>query len=183
MSITRPRLGLSFEVAPPASAHPLRTDIACFVGTLARRRVSAPAVMQVMPAVLARWLSAIRIDRVGGLPVGQLRVSLESGSAFVASVVAQASTAEVTTPSGKKTTEKATLSEYLPAQIGDTKSQLVFADLVKACRTMTPVPDALIDDLKHRGFQPRGFLGRDELAAWLRIQRLGPARRARSHRA
>jgi len=172
MSITRPRLGLSFEVAPPASAHPLRTDIACFVGTLARRRAPAPAGVQAMPSVLARWFAANRIDRVGGVPVGQLRVSLASASAFVESVVVQASTAEVTTPAGGKTTERATLAEFLAAQTGGTKSQLVFADLVKACRTMTPVPDALIDDLKLRGFQPRGFLGRDELAAWLRIQRL-----------
>jgi len=172
MSTTRPRLGLSFEVAPPASAHPLRTDIACFVGTLARRRLNAPSTVQVMPAVLARWLSANRIDRVGGVPVAQLRVSLASAAAFVETLVAQGSTEEVTTPSGGKTTERATLSEFLAAQTGGTKSQPVFASLVKACRTMTPVPDALIDDLKRRGFQPRGFLGRDELDAWLRIQRL-----------
>jgi hypothetical protein len=172
MSITRPRLGLSFEVAPPASAHPLRTDIACFVGMLARRRVRAPADMQPMPAVLVRWLASHRVDRVGGVPVGQLRVSLASASAFVDSVVVQGSTDVIILPSGGTTTERLTLAAFLAAQTGGTKSQPLFASLVKACRTMTPVPDALIDDLKQRGFQPGGFLGPDELAAWLRIQRL-----------
>lgn len=161
MSITRPRLGLSFEVAPPSAAHPLRTDIACFVGTLARRRSRAPLAVQTMPAVLARWLVANQIDRVGGVPVAQLRVSLESGSAFVDSLVSQSGT-----------DERQGLADFLAAQTGGSTTKLVFADLVKACRTLTPVPEALIDDLRQRGFQPRGFLGTDELAAWLRIQRL-----------
>lgn len=172
MPTIRPRLGLSFEVAPPASAHPLRTDIACFVGTVARRRVRLADEVQAMPNVLARWLVSHRFDRVGGVPVGQLRVSLASGMRFVETLVAQASTGEITTPSGDKTTERAMLSAFLAAETAGSKSKLVFAELLKACRTMTPVPDALIDDLRLRGFQPRGFLGTDELAAWLRIQRL-----------
>ena len=36
------RIGLSFEVAPPAATHPNRTDVACFVGAVARRRATAP---------------------------------------------------------------------------------------------------------------------------------------------
>lgn len=160
MSIVRPRLGLSFEVAPPAAAHPLRTDIACFVGTVARRRVAAPAGLQAMPNVLARWLAAQRIDRVGGVPVAQLRVSPASVTDFVDSLVAQAPGAE-----------RALLAGFFAApSMAAQRPQL--AALIKACATLTPLPDALIDDLRLRGFQPRGWLGSNELAAWLRIQRL-----------
>lgn len=157
MTITRPRLGLSFEVAPPAATHPLRTDIACFVGTVARRRVPAGDELQAIPNVLARWLTAQRIKRVGGVPVAQLRVSLASGARFVQTLLAPAAADEA-----------ASLAEFFNAQT----SGPVFAELLKACRTLTPLPDALIDELRLRGFQPRGLLGPDEPAAWLRIQRL-----------
>ena len=40
---TRRRPGLSFELAPTAASHPLRSDIACFVGTVARRMWQACA--------------------------------------------------------------------------------------------------------------------------------------------
>ncbi|HET8745635.1 MAG TPA: hypothetical protein VFM98_08520 [Ramlibacter sp.] len=162
MSSLRPPPGLSFEVAPPTAAHPLRTDVACFVGTVARRQLRAPSELRTMPNVLARWLVAHRIDSVGGIPVAQLRVSLASGARFAETVVARASTAG----------ERAALSNFLAAQTGGSTSKPVFAELLKACRTLTPVPDALVDELRERGFQPRGFLGTDELAAWLRLQRL-----------
>ncbi|MFG6413324.1 hypothetical protein ACG02S_05370 [Roseateles sp. DC23W] len=157
MTITRPRPGLSFEVALPVAAHPLRTDIACFIGTVARRRVPPAGELQAMPNVLARWLAAQRIERVGGVPVAQLRVSLASGARFVETLLAAASADEA-----------AGLAELLAAQT----RRPVFAALLKDCRTLTPLPDALIDDPRLRSFQPRSLLGTDELAAWLRIQRL-----------
>lgn len=157
MTNTRPRLGLSFEVAPPAAAHPLRTDIACFVGAVARRRVRPGSDVQALPNVLARWLAAQRIERVGGVPVAQLRVSLASGARFADTLLAQAAAGEATA---------------LAALLAAHTTRPVFAELLKACRTLTPLPYALIDELRLRGFQPRGLLGTDEPAAWLRIQRL-----------
>ena len=168
MPITRPRLGLSFEVAPPAAAHPLRTDIACFVGTVARRRRRVAGDAQPLPVVLARWLQSHRIDSVGGMPVAQLRVALDSSTRFVDSMLALADTA----PAKAGASERDTLSGFFAQQVGAAADSAKFNALLKACRELTPVAEALIEDLRQREFQPRGLLGTDELAAWLRLQRL-----------
>ena len=68
---TRRRPGLSFELAPTAASHPLRSDIACFVGTVARRRVTLAAGPQPLPLVLQRWLQSHRVHSVGGLPLAR----------------------------------------------------------------------------------------------------------------
>lgn len=168
MSDLRPRPGLSFEVAPPAAAHPLRTDIACFVGMVARRRRAVVEAAPLLPAVLARWLQSHRVERVGGVPVGQLRLALGSGGAFASSLLARAS---VTAPPGG-TSEREGLRAFLLRQIGSSSAAPKFESLLRACRELTPLSDAQLEDLRQRGFQPRGLLGTDELAAWLRVQRL-----------
>ena len=168
MSITRPRLGLSFEVAPPAATHPLRTDIACFVGTVARRRVAVLDTVQPMPVVLVRWLQSHRIERVGGVPVAQLRVALDSQGHFAQSLLAQAST--VLEKDGKS--ERDRLDAFIAERTAGSKEKPRFNALLKACRELTPLPESVVEDLRQREFQPHGLLGADELSAWQRIQRL-----------
>lgn len=168
MPVTRPRPGLSFEVAPRAAAHPLRTDIACFVGTVARRRRRATGEVQTLPVVLVRWLQSHLIDTVGGVPLTQLRVSLDSTGNFVDGILALANAAA---PDGGSS-ERELLSGFFAGQLGASARSAKFNALLKACRELTPVPEAIIEDLRLREFRPRGFLGTDELAAWLRLQRL-----------
>ncbi len=67
--MTRP--GLSFELAPAPAAHPLRTDIALFVGTVARRRVAVPEAKPLLPPVLQHWLQAQGVHGVRGLPLAR----------------------------------------------------------------------------------------------------------------
>ena len=163
MPITRPRLGLSFELAPPRAAHPLRTDIACMVGTVARRRRPVPAVprLEPLPVVLLRWLLSNGIDRVGAVPLAQMRVSLESTAHFIDSLVSQEVGAALVR-----------LRDFLLAQLTASAAQATAGALIKDCRELTPLPESIVEDLRVRGFQPRSLLGTDELAAWLRVQRL-----------
>ncbi|WP_157270192.1 hypothetical protein [Azohydromonas aeria] len=158
----RPRLGLSFEPAPAPASHPLRTDIACFVGTVARRRRAAVAGLQPMPAVLARWLGARQVRAVGGVPVQQLRVSLESGPRFVDSVLAAAEPGP----------EHAALAEFFRQAVAAGAAAPRFAALLRACRELAPVPEGVLEDLRQRGLYPGQLLAGDELGAWLRMQRL-----------
>lgn len=162
MSSLRPRLGLSFEVAPPKASHPLRTDIACFVGTVARRKRMATDEPQALPVVLVRWLQSNRIERIGGVPLGRLRVSLQSASRFIDGLLAQASSPA----------ERATLGDFLAAQLLNSRVRERFDTLLDACREFTPVPESLVEDLRLRGYEPRALLGTDEIDAWLRVQRL-----------
>lgn len=162
MSSLRPRPGLSFEVAPPKASHPLRTDIACFVGTVARRKRMATDEPQALPVVLVRWLQSHRIERIGGVPLGRLRVSLQSASRFIDGLLAQASSPA----------ERATLGDFLAAQLLNSRVRERFDTLLDACREFTPVPESVVEDLRLRGFEPRALLGTDEIDAWLRVQRL-----------
>jgi len=148
------RLGLSFEVAPPPASHPNRTDIACFVGAVARRR--APADRRIMPAVLARWLTDNGFQRLGGLPVGTLPVSLSDRRDFESSLRAAVSAEQ---------------RESLSSLFQRTDRPRL-ARLVEACRDLTTLTDDLVESLRVRGFYPGGLLAEDELDAWLRIQRL-----------
>jgi len=148
------RIGLSFEVAPPAATHPNRTDVACFVGTVARRR--APADRRTMPAVLARWLAAQGFPRLGGSPVDSLPVSLSNRGEFESSL---------------RQTASAEQRESLNFLFQGTDRRRL-ARLVEACRDLTPLTDELVESLKVRGFYPGGLLAADELDAWLRVQRL-----------
>ncbi len=172
MTTVRPRLGLSFEVAPPQASHPLRTDIACFVGTVARRRVAAVAGLQPLPLVLQGWLGSHGIDRVGGVPLARLRVSLDSPARFVQSLLGAASDAAPEVG----VSEREALAGFFERQTGASNVAATFEALLQACRELTPLPAALLEDLRRREFQPGGLLGgrsgRDELGAWLRLQRL-----------
>ena len=162
MSSLRPRLGLSFEVAPPKASHPLRTDIACIVGNVARRKRVGTDEPQALPVVLVRWLQSHRIERIGGVPLGRLRVSLQSASRFIDGLLAHTSTPA----------ERATLGDFLAAQLMNSRVRDSFNALLDACRDFTPVPESIVEDLRLRGFEPRALLGTDEIAAWLRVQRL-----------
>ncbi len=144
---------LRFEIAPPRVVHPNRTDIACFVGTVARRAVPRPP--RTMPAVIERWLADLGFSRLNGVPVGALAVDLESRARFAAGLLAQAAE------------EREALGAALAA------SPEALGALLAACRSLSPLPAALLDDLAERGYLPRRLLGPDELAGWLRIQRLG----------
>ena len=162
MPIARLRPGLSFELAPSAAVHPLRTDVAFMAGTVARRRNgAATAGLQPLPIVLMRWLLANNIGQVGGVALGRLRVSLESVARFIDSLVALESGAA-----------QDSLKQFLLAQLTATGAQANADALLKDCRELTPLSDALVEDLRLRGFQPRSLLGTNELAAWLRVQRL-----------
>src|SRR5687767_11200726 len=129
--MTRSRLGLSFEVAPPKASHPLRTDIACFVGTVARRKRIATDEPQALPVVLLRWLQSHRIERIGGVPLARLRVSLQSSARFIDGLLAHASS----------TAERATLGDFLAAQLMNSRVRDSFSELLDACRAFTPVPE------------------------------------------
>jgi len=155
------RLGLSFEVAPPPAADPLRTDIACVVGTVARRRVRVANGAVRFPNVLVRWLQWHQVTRIGRVPVASLRVSLASATQFIDSVLALASSAD----------ERAVLSSFFATRL-DADARDTLGELLRACRELSPVPDSVLDDLRLRGYAPRALLGPDELGGWLRLQRL-----------
>ena len=174
MTDTRLRPGLSFEVAPPALAHPLRTDIACFVGTVARRSASTGDGLRPMPVVLRRWLQSHRIERIGNVPVAQLRVSLDSAANLIQGLLSQADAdasadASAVLPLGG-TSERQALSELFDTLVGGSDQAPKFSALLAACRELSPLTEAVVEDLRQRELQPRGLLGTDELTAWLRVQ-------------
>lgn len=152
------RFGLSFETAAPAASHPHRTDIACFVGAVARRRAAVPVT--VLPEVLARWLEQAE-PALTQVPLRSRRVDLQSAASLLSSLqdalVASQRVAQ-------SITSVATV-------IGDADGPALDA-LLAACRTLTPLPAALIDGLVARGFSPGTHLDADPLAAWLRVQTL-----------
>lgn len=162
MSITRLRPGLSFELAAPAASHPLRSDIACLVGTVARRRVAVASGAPALPGVLQRWLQSHQIHSVGGLPLARLRVALDTPARFAQSLLAQVGGAD----------EAAALARFLERHTASSDQQPLFASLLKACRELSPLPEALVEDLRQREFQPGGLLPGHELATWTRVQRL-----------
>lgn len=162
MSISRLHPGLSFELAPSAAMHPLRTDVACMVGTVARRRrVAAASDVQPLPEVLLRWLAANQVLQVGGVGLARLRVSLESVARFIDSLLAQESGST-----------KDILRQFLQARLETGAAHATAEALLQDCRELSPLSETLVEDLRLRGFQPRGLLGDNELAAWRRVQRL-----------
>jgi hypothetical protein len=142
------RLGLSFELAPPSASHPHRTDIACFVGRVGRRR--APAALQPIPEVLAQWLDEQSFAASGSFDPRSVVADLSSAEAFKRSLLA-------VHPAGR-----------WPDEV-DTP---MLSDLLAVCRELSPVPSALIDDLRRRGFYPGGLLGPLGLAGRRRLQEL-----------
>jgi hypothetical protein len=178
MPTTRPRLGLSFEVAPPAAVHPLRTDIACLVGTVARRRRRASNGPQALPVVLVRWLESHGIDKIGGVPLRRVRATFADRAGFIAALVALA---DVRVPQGETRSEAAVLGEFLSGTLDAPRVSGPFDELLHDCRELSPLPEALVEDLRVRGFHPAGFLRPDnaaldptrvEILGWLRVQRL-----------
>jgi len=162
MSITRLRPGLSFELGAPAASHPLRSDIACFVGTVARRRAGLVTGPQLLPVVLQRWLVSHQVSSVGGLPLARLRVALDTPARFSQSLLAQAGGVD----------ERSSLAHFLERHTASSDQQPLFASLLQACRELSPLPEALVEDLRQREFHPGGLLLGNELAAWTRVQRL-----------
>jgi len=149
MSSITHRPALSFEVAPQRESHPNRTDIACFVGVMARRREAAPR--RVMPEVLARWIERqpefrIRLKR-DAARMRRAVVELEDVDAFKASL-------------------QATLGTDAWPTILDTSALL---RLLHACRDLTPIPAAVVDALHEAGFTPGSLLGRASSATPLAI--------------
>lgn len=152
------RFGLSFEAAAPAASHPQRTDIACFVGAVARRRAAVPVTL--LPEVLARWLEEAD-PALALLPLRSRRVDLQSASSLVSSLQ-DALAASLRAPS--------TVARV--AQIVDAADGPALDALLAACRTLTPLPAPLVDGLAARGFRPGTHLDADPVAAWLRVQTL-----------
>jgi hypothetical protein len=162
MRVAARPLGLSFEIASPPAAHPNRTDIGGFIGTIARRPSTASP--RAMPAVLARWLRDLGFAAIGGAPADALEVDLESGAAFVRSLLAQAG-------AERPLLEAALSFSGLDSATAGSRAAQLDA-LVAACRSLSPLPAVLLDELIERGFAPRRLILGDELAAWLRLQRL-----------
>jgi hypothetical protein len=169
MSLIGSRLGLSFEVAPPAASHPLRTDIACLVGTVARRRQAVPPDPQALPSVLRRWLQSHHIERVGGVPLAQLRVALASVPHFIDSVLTLTGASSL---AAQGDSEREALGGFFSSQLATPSATLEFSDLLRACRELTPLTDALLDDLRERGLSPSALSQSQQFAAWSRVQRL-----------
>jgi hypothetical protein len=150
------RLGVSFEPAPPSASHPNRTDVACFVGRVARRRapsstaMSNSAMLQPTPEVLAQWLEDERFAASGTFDPRGVVVDLSSPSAFKGSLLAAH-------PAGR-----------WPADI----DAQMLSSLLAACRELSLVPVALVDELRRRGFYPGGLLGPLGLAGRRRVQEL-----------
>lgn len=154
------RPGLSFELAPAPAAHPLRTDIALFVGTVARRHVAAPEARPPLPPVLQHWLRAQGLHRIGDRPPELLRASLASAQALVDDLVALV-------PPDDTDQAEAVRERLGAALLADDRRAAADA-LVDACRTLVSPPEATVADLLHRGFRPAA----GDLAGWLRLQRL-----------
>lgn len=154
------RLGLSFEVAPPRAVHPNRTDIAFFVGTVARRRAAAP--VQRMPEILARWLESQHVS-AATLPLRSRQVDLRSATTLRSSL-AQGLAA------GAQVQRIVSLLLEVVDEAQRTQPGRLRAFLA-ACRTLSPVPAEMLEDLRTRGFHPGGHVD-NSLDGWLRLQHL-----------
>ena len=157
------RPGLSFEVAPPQRSHPNRTDIACFVGCVARRIEMQSR--RLMPEVLARWVES----------QPEFREHVTRDHARLRRIVVQLDSV-------------ASFKETLQAGLGkaiwpDVVDRPALNRLIDACRLHSPVPALLVEALRLAGFVPGSLLGkptspelvdisRAQLDGWTRIQRL-----------
>ena len=155
------RFGLSFEMLQPPAAHPNRTDIACFVGCVARRRARAP--VQAMPEVLVRWLED-QVTIAPTLPLRTRRVDLTDAASLIRSLgqsLKAGGFADATIVRVTGAVEDAQARDGGALQA-----------LIDACRELEPVPVSIVEDLRLRDFRPGGHLTGNVLAAWLRIQQL-----------
>lgn len=154
------RMGLSFEVAPPRAVHPNRTDIACFIGTVARRR--APVPVQRMPELLARWLDSQDVA-APSLPLRSRRVDLRNATTLRSSLrQGLAGSADVQRIAARLLEVLDDVQQREPDRL---------TALLAACRALTPVPAEILEDLRTRGFYPGGHLPTG-LEGWLRLQQL-----------
>lgn len=167
-------LGLSFEVAAPARAHANRTDIACFVGCVARRRDAGAESVRRTPEVLARWLGDAGFARVADLPIRELWVDTADVDAFVHTLLGAYDAMLARLTGSARAAEEARLKAERTAltRFLQETSAADLAALLDACRTLAPVPVATLEDLRERGFAPGSLLGADRLAGWLRLARL-----------
>ena len=167
-------LGLSFEVAAPARAHPNRTDIACFVGCVARRSAEAPEGPHRLPELLARWLEGTVGPRVANAGVRDLWLDTQDVATFSRTLRAAYDDplARLTGPSRatQRTQLEAERTEALASLQSLSATEL--EALFDASRTLSAVPTPTLDDLRERGFVPGSLLRGDTLAGWLRLQRL-----------
>ncbi len=167
-------LGLSIEVAAPARPHPNRTDIACFVGCVARRRATAPEGLRRMPELLARWLEAQGWPRIANSNVRDLWLDTSSGGTLKATLRAAFDAALARVAGASRAAQRAQLvaaQDALLARLGHV-AEAQLDSLLQACGTLGTVPAATLDDLRERGFVPGSLLGADTVAGWLRLQRL-----------
>ncbi|HSD59251.1 MAG TPA: hypothetical protein VLC55_00155 [Burkholderiales bacterium] len=173
------RLGLSFEAAPPAAPHPNRTDIACFVGCVARRARALRAGLQPLPPVLARWLEDSGWRVIAGRETASLQADIGGATALRDSLL-------VPIDAALDTLE----ATPVPAQEKERRRNLLLAErermvdfwrglkpvavdaLLAGCRSLAPLSRGLLEDLAGRGFVPGGLLGSDPVAAWQRVQQL-----------
>jgi hypothetical protein len=103
------------------------------------------------------------------MPLAQLRVALGSVPLFIESVLALADTSS---PAPQGNTEREMLAGFFSRQLPTPAATLDFSDLLRACRELTPPPDALLDDLRERGLAPRALQDTQQFAVWSRVQRL-----------
>jgi hypothetical protein len=155
------RFGLSFEAAAPVEPHPNRTDIACFVGCVARRRIVSQAGTQPLPALLARWLEDNGWARIAGGDLAARRVDLGTATALRGSLL------DAIDEAGDPLHERSRMVEFWRRL-----TTLQVNRLLAQCRSTTPLTTALLDELRGRGFAPRRLLGTDEVRAWQRVQAL-----------
>lgn len=167
-------LGLSFELATPSASHANRTDIACFVGRVARRAALELQSPQAIPELLARWLEGEGWARIADVEIRSLHVDTRDVEAFGRSLTDPFDAAIAHAIS----VGRATYKERLEAERSNLVALLQQASangigrLLDACRSLSRVPSAVLEDLRVRGFVPGSLLGTDTLAAWLRLQNL-----------
>ncbi len=161
------RIGLAFAPAPVAPADPLRTDIALFVGLLARRVQQDSAAPVVLPPLLAAWLSAQHIG-VGAGPaltagiqmrLQRARVRLDTVADFSETLALACAPADA-----------AVLRAWFTALPADRRTAL--EALLQCVRTTSTLPAATLEDLRARGHTPQRVGDAEELRQWLRVQRL-----------
>lgn len=179
MPATGKRLGLSFETAPAARPHPNRTDIACFVGCVARRARAPRSGTQALPPLLARWLEASGWRVIAGRETAFLPADLGGTTALRDSLLSPIDAAldslEATPlEAQEKEKRRNVLLAERERMVDFWRGQRSVAvdALLESCRSLAPLPEGLLDDLAGHGFVPGGLLGSDPVTAWQRVQNL-----------
>jgi hypothetical protein len=167
-------LGLSFELAMPSASHANRTDIACFVGRVARRAAPPLQPPQRLPEILARWLEGEGIFRIADIALRDLWIdtsSVEGFSATLMDVLAAAIERAIRAAHAAETARFERERVGLAA-LFEEASASALGRLLEASRGLSTVPATILEDLRGRGFAPGALLGKDTLAGWLRLQML-----------